>query len=114
MRILKLLGATLTAGAVLSLSACGSNDEAEASGACLDAMQTAAAETDNIAAEPLIADTLSACDGADEWLEALEEHPGAMGLTERAEIGDIDLQSACMSRNMDTPVCEDAEEQGRL
>lgn len=43
----------------------------------------------------------------------LVRFPGAMGLNELAEIGDMDLQVACFS-NPETPVCEDAEEQGRL
>ncbi|NWN88171.1 MAG: hypothetical protein HLX51_06465 [Micrococcaceae bacterium] len=113
MRTLKLLGASLAAGALLSLSACGSNDEAEASAACLDSMQTAAAETDPVAADPLIIETLSACETADEWLAALDEHPGAMAYTDDAEIDDSALITPCYAQP-DTPVCEDAEAQGRL
>lgn len=111
MRFKNFLGLSLAFGSVLGLSACGGGDDVSA--ACVESMETAAAEPDNIAAEPLIVDTLSACGSADEWLTALEEHPGAMGLTERAEIGDLDLQSACYD-NGDTPVCEDAASNGRL
>jgi hypothetical protein len=71
---------------------------------CLDAMEAAAAEPDPAAADPLIVRTLDACASVDEWLEALRRHPGAMGLTERAEIGDLDVQSVCFGSE-DTRVC---------
>jgi hypothetical protein len=101
-------------GAGLALPACSGSDEAnEPSDECLGAMETAAAETDIEAADPLIVDTLSACSGADEWLTALEAHPGAMGLTERAEIGNMDLEVACWGHE-DTAVCQDAINAGRI
>jgi hypothetical protein len=101
-------------GAGLALSACSGADEAnEPSGECLDAMEMAAAETNVEAADPLIGDTLSACSSADEWLAALEEHPGAMGLTARAEIGNMDLEVVCWG-NEGTPVCQDAIDTDRI
>lgn len=112
MRTLKFIGASFAIGAVLSLSACGS-DDAEASAACLDAMEAAAGEPDPVAAEPLLEDTLSACSTADEWLAALEQHPAAMAFTDDAEIDDTALQTPCHFYP-DTPVCEDAAAAGRL
>lgn len=93
---------------LLGLSCSG---EPESSSACDEAMRTAADEPDNEKANPLITRTLSECTTVDEWLTALEHHPAAMGLTERAEIGDLDVQVAC-SGHEQTPVCEDAVEQG--
>lgn len=63
--------------------------------------------------EDSITRTLEKCQTADLWVEALTQRPGAMGLNERAEIGDMDLQVACF-RNAETPVCKDAHEQDRL
>lgn len=104
--------AVLVAGP--ALPACsGSDDADEPSDECLGAMETAATETDIEAADPLIVNTLSACSGANEWLAALEVHPGAMGLTERAEIGNLELEVVCWGHE-DTPVCEDAIDAGRI
>ena len=102
--------AVLTSVVVLAFGACSAGDP---SADCLRAMETAAAETDPERANPLIVETLSACASADEWLAALEAHPGAMGLTERAEIGNLDLEAACW-RHEGTPVCADAIETGRI
>jgi hypothetical protein len=104
------LGTALTSVALLVVGACVTGDP---SADCLRAMETAATETDPETANPLIVDTLSACVTADEWLAALEAHPAAMGMTETAEIGDLDLRVACW-RNEDTPVCVDAIETGRI
>lgn len=84
----------------------GGNDDAP-SDACLDAMSTAAdvPMTEDIG--PYIAETLNVCETSEAWLEALREHPGAMGLTERAEIGQLDLEVACYD-DAETPVCIDA------
>lgn len=91
---------------------------AEPSIGCLDAMAVAADETDPSAADPLIVATLSACQTSDEWLAALREHPGALGLTDGAvgtnrESDDLSLQVVCYA-NADTPVCQDAADAGRV
>lgn len=91
----------------------GGDSDSGPSAECLGAMETAAAELDSAAADPLIIATLSECGTADEWLAALEQHPGAMGLTERAEIGDFNLLAACVGQ-LETPVCADAAEKGRI
>jgi hypothetical protein len=80
---------------------------------CRIAMTTAADETDITAAEALVVATLDACQTADEWLAALREYPEALGLTEFAELTDLDLQTACYG-NGATAVCADAARQGRL
>lgn len=85
-----------------------STDVREASAECNTAMERAASERDSARAEPLIDATLDACQSAEEWLTALRDHPEAMGLTSRATIGEVDLQSACVPRNSNTRVCKDA------
>ncbi|MBI9115590.1 hypothetical protein [Sanguibacter suaedae] len=76
-------------------------------------METAADEPDSAAANPLIVETLSACASAAEWLSALEREPGALGMTERAEIGRLDLEVSCW-KNESTPVCADAVAVGAI
>ncbi|MBB5787232.1 hypothetical protein [Jiangella mangrovi] len=80
---------------------------------CLDAMQAAAAEPDPAAADPLIVATLSACSTAAAWLDALRAHPAAMGLSDQAEIGRLELRASCYG-NEATPVCADAQKKGWL
>ena len=87
--------------------------ETDVSEQCEGSMRRAAAEPDSTKADPLIRATLTACSSADEWLAALELHPGAMGLNERAEIGEMDLQVACFGYE-NTRVCRDAAERGML
>jgi len=95
-------------------------DEADDVGAsiqCRDSMREAADEPDPDAADPLIFATLSACSNADEWLAALREYPAAFGLTERAEIGALELQLACSYSDPATPetsVCVDAVNRGLI
>lgn len=108
-RLLSALAALVLA---VTLTAC-SDDEPALSEACETAMKAAADETDSAKADPLIADTLSACTTADEWLDGVRAYPGVMGLNERAEIGATELQSACFVYE-DTPVCKDAVEQGLI
>lgn len=47
------------------------------------------------------------CEGAEEWEAALKEHPGAMGLTERADVSGF-LETACFTVP-EAPACEDIE-----
>lgn len=82
-----------------------------ASAACRESMTKAADEPDSALAEPLIIGTLTACTSVDEWLSELERQPSAMGLTERATLGRIDLSVACF-RAPTTSVCVDAERRG--
>ncbi len=104
----------VTAGALLFvLTACGEGDGGAPSAACVDSMETAAGEPDLEASNQLIVDTLDTCGGVDEWIAAVEQHPGALGLTERAEISDLNVQAACFG-NEDTKVCRDAADQGIL
>lgn len=85
------------------LSGCSSG--VEPSTACIEDMEEAATISDPAAADPVLVRTLASCETAEQWLEALRRNPGAMGLNERAEIGDLDLQAACFGHE-DTPVCE--------
>jgi hypothetical protein len=110
MRKLVAAAAALLLG--LSTNGCGGDDES-VSATCDSAMRAAAAETDSRQANPLIIRTLSACGSADEWLAALEDHPAAIGLTERAKIDDVALESACPNQDA-KPVCADAIEDGRI
>lgn len=87
--------------------------ELSASIGCLAAMKKAAAETDPDRADPLIDKTLSACESAEDWLIGLREYPGAMGLTERADLGSDPLEVPCYNRPK-TPVCTDAKRQGLI
>ncbi|MCK5890501.1 MAG: hypothetical protein P1U38_01975 [Aeromicrobium sp.] len=78
---------------------------------CEAAAVLAAREKDSRAAEPLIAATLDACTTADEWLSAVKLHPGVMGLTPSAEIGRLELLSACFGYQQ-AAVCRDAASRG--
>lgn len=80
---------------------------------CDKAMSKAADEPDSAAAEPLIRDTLTVCETATKWLNSLERYPGAMGLTDDAEIEVDNLRIACAQYET-FPVCRDAIEQGRF
>lgn len=90
-------------------------EAATLSSECSAAFAAAAAETNPAAADPLIVDTLSACQTADEWYAGLRESPAAFGLTDSAVIGqnDMELRNACYG-NEDEPVCVDAAEQNRI
>lgn len=81
------------------------------SASCLVAMQAAADEPDSDRADTLIRTSLDECSGVDEWLSALDEHPGALGLTEHAVIGALDLRAACFP-SPDSTVCQDANARG--
>lgn len=97
------------------LAACGGVDSIDAPSAeCIELMHEA--EAAPIVADrevQALVDSLTACETADQWLEGIRQVPGAMGLTERAEIGDLDLQVVCYGHE-ETPVCKDAAEDGRL
>ncbi len=93
-----------------SLTACGSSDGEGNTGptaACLASLKAADDLPIDVNANAAIAESLSACQTADEWLSALRVHPGAMGMADPTKIGSLDLQVAC-NKNMSTPVCEDA------
>ena len=78
-------------------------------------MQLAASELDSTKADPLIIETLTACQDADEWLEALREHPGALGRASRGDVDDSALYSACLDpADQDTPYCRVAAADGRI
>jgi len=77
------------------------------------AMKKAAAETNPDRTDPLIEKTLSLCESAEDWLIGLQEHPGAMGLTERADLGSDTLKVPCYNWPK-TPVCTDAKRQGLI
>lgn len=87
------------------LAGCGTAGE-DVSAECVESMRVAAAESDPSRADPLIGATLDACKTAEEWLAALREHPGAMGLTERATIDEATLEVPCWSF-AETAVCRD-------
>lgn len=90
-------------------------EAAPASGAaCEQSMRKAAAEPDASRADPLIAETLSACETADEWLSTLRDHPAAMGLAPDAEVGETELLAACTTSNEWRRVCRDAADRGLL
>jgi hypothetical protein len=103
-------GLLIGALVMFTLAACGGEEQAPEEPAapdpCVESMRTAAAEKDSTKAEPLIAATLDACSTGDEWLNALREHPGAMGLTERATIDESSAEIACYAYP-DTAVCRD-------
>lgn len=79
---------------------------------CEASMRAAAAEpVDSTRIQPLLTQTLYQCSTAEEWLEALRAHPGALGMTERAEIGNLDIQVMCYTLNAEqiaSPMCMDA------
>lgn len=93
--------------AAATLTACGADEPDEPSAECLSAMSAAADEPDPDAADPLIEESAYACESAEEWEAALAEHPGAMGLTERADVSGS-INTVCYSVP-DAPACEGVE-----
>lgn len=99
--------------AVGTLTACGEPEAAAPtadpgpSAECLSAMSTAADETDPVLADPLIQETAYTCETGEEWEAALQEHPGAMGLTEQADLSGS-LETVCFTVP-DAPACADVE-----
>lgn len=75
--------------------------------ACSSSAEAAAAETDATAAEPLISATLDACTTVSEWMSAIQDHPGVMGMADGFIPQLLDLQTVCYSYP-DTAVCRDA------
>lgn len=73
-------------------------------------MAAAAAESDSAMADPLIRRTTFACNSADEWLGALREYPGALGIAAE-HVGPVDLQAVCPPES-ESPVCADARVRG--
>lgn len=70
-------------------------------------MSAAADEPDPEAADPLIKETAYSCETAEEWEAGLAEHPGAMGLTEQADVSGS-VATVCYSVP-DAPACEGVE-----
>ena len=99
--------------AAAALTACGADEpeapesEAGPSAECLSAMRAAADEPDPEAADPLIKETAYACETSEEWEAALAEYPGAMGLTERADLSQS-INTVCHF-SPDAPACEGVE-----
>ncbi len=82
---------------------------AVASVSCVTAMQLAGNEAATTQAS--LEQTAYDCPTVEEWLDALRVHPEAMGLNERAEIGERDVQDMCRTSNAnlrDSPMCQDA------
>ena len=104
---------SIAVGLTSVLCACGTADPEQR--ACAEAMQTAAAESDVDRAQPLLVRTAYACPTVDMWLEVLRAHPGAMGLNERAQIGELEVRSMCTTSNTElrnSPMCQDAYTRG--
>lgn len=76
-------------------------------------MKKTAAESDSDRAGPLIKNTLSVCQSAQDWLVALRQYPAAMGLTKRADLSSNTLETPCYSWPK-TPVCNDAKRQNLI
>lgn len=94
----------------LLLASCASGITGEATGACADAFATAA-EVAGVDADEELAATLTACSTYEEWRNGLQDHPGALGLTEQANIeGPMEVRNVCFDAS--GPVCEDARSQG--
>ena len=99
--------------AAAALTACGADEpeapesEAGPSAECLSAMRAAADEPDPEAADPLIKETAYACETSEEWEAALAEYPGALGLTERADLSQS-ISIVCYGAS-DAPACEGVE-----
>lgn len=101
-----LLGVTVSAAGVLA--GCAPSIPAP----CDTAMAIAARE--ETASDVAILATLDECVAADDWIAALQKHPGAGSLvsyTREEAIAFLDL--ACI-RRIDAPTCIDAAEQGLL
>ncbi|MGV2855393.1 hypothetical protein ACNPON_17585 [Glutamicibacter sp. AGC13] len=79
----------------------------EVSAECSDASVAAAKETDSDASELLIRETLEACSTVNEWLSALQDNPGVMGMVDHYIPSSTDVQVACMNYP-GAAVCEDA------
>ena len=83
-------------------------------------MVEAANEADFDQSNRLLAATVEACDSADEWIQALRDHPEAFGLTQQLDIsaGEHWIRVIC-SRDggeyeTESPTCADADAQGLL
>lgn len=96
----------LTAGGI---TACGESGDTTSgpSNECLSAMSAAADETDPELADPLIQESAYACESPEEWEAALEEYPGAMGLTEQADVSGS-INTVCYTVP-DAPACAGVE-----
>ena len=74
---------------------------------CIQSVSAAADVMDNDLAEPLIAASLDACGSVNEWMSALQKHPGAMGMIDGYIPQLLDLQTVCYTY-IKSKVCQDA------
>lgn len=96
--------------AIPLLAACGGN-AADMSTECMDAFAVAADTPDGMDAQEALDATLQACEGYDEWVQALRDEPAAMGRETGAMLeGPMELAGVC--RDADGPVCDDARQRG--
>jgi hypothetical protein len=72
-----------------------------------------AAPLDDPAFDQALTGSLATCKTADEWLDALREIPDAMAVKDASFVDNLDLQVACFGHE-ETPVCQDAADDGRL
>lgn len=79
----------------------------------MTAMQALARASAAQPTDPSVTAALTSCDDVDDWLAALKKHPKAMGLTEKATVGDLEVQIVCHPAvNRSHPVCADAVAKG--
>ena len=80
----------------------------EVAAECLNTSEQAAAmsEVDFEAAEQLIYETLEVCQDTNEWLSAVEQYPGVMGMVDGSIPSVTDIEIACAAYP-DTTVCTD-------
>lgn len=73
-----------------------------------------AAEREPTESDTAILSTLDACETADSWIAALQDHPTAGAMTDYTrEDAIVFLDFACV-RRIDAPVCVDASRSGLL
>lgn len=94
---------------------CSGADEPNVPTRCLELMRDAA-DAPIVTDEevPELIETLTACESADAWVDALRAHPAAMGVEDAASVDpELDLQVVCFGRE-GTPVCADAAADGLI
>lgn len=83
----------------------------EVSPSCLDVVQAGSDIVDSDSAEGFIVRSLVDCSDTDEWLSALQQYPGLMGMVDNYIPSVTDIQVACMNYP-NTRVCIDARKRG--
>lgn len=97
----------------LCLAGCGGGAGDTVSTSCEEAFEEAAAIPGEQSADEELRGPLTECETYDEGLQALRDHPAALGLNERADIqGPMEISNFCAGA--DGPVCDDARDQGVL